>query len=332
MRGSADRQLSQAMKLAKKGLDAEAEERFRELLRGEGADVAAKGHFALFLAARGKYEEALRLSSEAKRADGLYGLFHAQVQLAAGQSKDALGTLREFTKSHPENMLGWGHLAAALLMTGKSHEAMKVLAEHPLAGDSEMRARLIAETERILVERGVKIEPKDLLLYAKKPRFLIGLRRQFQARACVALGMKLLDQDEPEAAALVLRSALMLHPEQPVAGFYLGLALLQTGKPEEAAMELRRVPEKSRLAEASRACLGAALYYAGSHREAIELLEGEAEDEVSHYFLGLSHLALGERRKALEEFRKALDRDPSIAIDRLAKLREMLKNPIRNSG
>ena len=326
------RALARAQKLADRGLYDQAEEHFRKALRREGNDAAVKGHFSLFLAAQGKCEEALKLSVEAKQADGLYGLFHARVLLAAGKSKEALGALREFTESSPENLLGWGYLAVALLASGKGEEAARVLSEHPLAGDPEMRAQLIAEAEKLFREHGIKCDPKDLLVYANKPRFLLNLRRQFQARSCVSLGMRLLDQDEPEAAAYLLRSALMLHPEQPVAGFYLGLALLQMERPEEAAEAFRKVPEKSRLVGESKACLGVALYYSGKHKEAVELLEKDADDEVSHYFLGLSHIALGERGKAVKEFTQALIRDPSLATDRLARLKELFQRSSRRSG
>jgi tetratricopeptide (TPR) repeat protein len=124
----------------------------------------------------------------------------------------------------------------------------------------------------------------------------------------------------------------MLHPEQPVAGFYLGLALLQLERPEEAAAAFRKVPGKSRLVGESKACLGVALYYSGKHKEAVELLEKDADDEVSYYFLGLSHIALGERGKAVKEFTQALIRDPSLATDRLARLKELFQKSSRRSG
>jgi len=324
--------LSRALRLSDRGATGQAEELFRRALLEAADDPAVKGHFSLFLAARGRHEEALALSSEAKQKDGLYGLFHARVLLAAGNARAAVGALREFTKSYPKNLLGWGYLAVALLASGKSKEAVAVLSEHPLAGDPEMRARLLVEGESILGERGIEFEPKDLVVYAKKPRFFLNLRRQLQARACVSLGMKLLDQDEAEAAANVLRSALMLHPDQPVAGFYLGLALLQMKRPDEAADAFRSVPEKSRLASESKTCLGVALYYAGRHKEAVELLEGVDGNEVSHYFLGLSRLAMGEHGRAASEFSKALDLDPSIAMDRLTRLRDLLQKSNGRSG
>ncbi len=326
-----ERELAKAQKLARRGQDGAAEEVLREALQKYGDSAAVKAHLAVLLAKRRRFREASKLSEEAQARDHLFGLFRARVLIGAGKFSEALDVLRKFTNSFPENLLGWGYLLVAVLAKNRLGDARRLLEEHTLAADAEMRARLLVEVERILNERGVRNEPASMLLCARKPRFLLKLRRELQARSCTGLGMKLLEQGEPEAATYLLRAALLLDSDQPAAGFYLGLALLELDHPGEAAQAFKKVPDKSRLNRESRACLGAALYYEGVFEEAAELLEREGGDEISSYYAGLSRVALGEREEAAKAFARALRMDPSLALDRIRQLKDLLSDSNRVS-
>jgi tetratricopeptide (TPR) repeat protein len=148
-----------------------------------------------------------------------------------------------------------------------------------------------------------------------------------------ALGLVLLELQQPEKAVEHFRRATEIDPGYADAHFHLGTALAEARRWEEAVVTYRRAIALPSLTvpDLAHQNLGLALFHLKRYREAEEALRFairlEPELQAAYYNLGLVFVAEDRKDEAKQVFRRARDLGPGspfgqAAVQRLKALGE----------
>ena len=344
----ADHHYSEGSRLLRSGKPGEAVKAYAEVLAVFPKHARAHIQRAKALAAAGRTGEAVRA---AKQAADLAPKNHApllvlgQIQYDTAHFEEARKAFAAAARIDPENNMAKAYLGLALLAMGRTEEGAPLLEEHMLYGYEGLEARALTLAEAYLWERrdearsledqltpdeGAREEgPAGFGLHVASALRIVLLWPLARLRGQTAVWRLKAEEAfsvrEWDKAITALQEAERagVNPEDTAAS--LGMAYLEVRKPEAAVEQFMRLPESVRREPDMALLAGAALFDAGRHEEARELLAIAAQhftkDFLPAYFRGLCDIALGQPGASTPWFAKAVERlSPNLAQKRFEEM------------
>jgi len=344
----ADHSYSEGSRLLRSGKPGEAVKAYDEVLDVFPKHARAHIQRARALAAAGRTGEAVRAAKQAadlapKNQAPLLVL--GQIQYDTAHFEEARKAFAAAARLDPENHMAKAYLGLALLAMGRTEDGAPLLEEHMLYGYEGLEARLLTLAEGYLWEHrdearsledqltpdeGARQEgPAGFGLHVASALRIVLLWPLTRLRGQTAVwrlkaeeAFSVREWDKAIAALQEVERA-GADPEDTAAS--LGMAYLEVRKPEAAAEQFMRLPENVRGEPDIALLAGAALFDAGRHEEARELLAIAAEhftkDFLPAYFRGLCDIALGQPGAATPWFAKAVERlNPNLAQKRFEEM------------
>ena len=192
--------------------------------------------------------------------------------LAEGRLEDAAGIFRQLSEERPDDPLATANLAATLIASGRSDEAIPLLEPLDEEGSSQ-RFNVVMNLAAAHFTRGDLARAKS---YAERARDL----DPGKPRPIEMLGAILLSEGRGEEALELLHQAVRLDPSNAYTGFRLARACEQLGRWPEAVEQYRRLVEASGGRADFRLRLARSLIESGSHDEASTLLDALDREEL----------------------------------------------------
>ncbi|HUU55268.1 MAG TPA: tetratricopeptide repeat protein [Armatimonadota bacterium] len=344
----ADHHYTKGSRLLRSGKPGEAVKAYAEVLAVFPKHARAHIQRAKALAAAGRTGDAVRA---AKQAADLAPKNHApllvlgQIQYDTAHYEEARKAFAAAARIDPENNMAKAYLGLALLAMGRTEEGAPLLEEHMLYGYEGLEARLLTLAEGYLWEHGDEARsledqltpdegareegPAGFGLHVASALRIVLLWPLARLRGQTAVwrlkaeeAFSVREWDKAIAALQEMERA-GADPEDTAAS--LGMAYLEVRKPEAAAEQFMRLPENVRREPDIALLAGAALFDAGRHEEARELLaiatQHFTKDFLPAYFRGLCDIALGQPGASTPWFAKAVERlSPNLAQKRFEEM------------
>lgn len=298
-----------------------AAELYRQVLRQDSANIAARSNLGAALASQGHFDEAIPEYETALRTAPPQVRVYLQRNLAlayykSGRLQQAAPLLIALHEAQPDNRDAALLAADCLLQIGEPAKAVAIL--EPLAAHASNDRALAWVIGNAYLKSGRTAEGQRVL----DPI----LKDSASAEGNYALGMAMFSSGDYPAAVKALAKALELNPALPHAQSSYGQALLFTGDPDAALLAFRRQLATDANDYDANLQAAAILARRNSNAEAEPLLEravllrpGSVE---ARYALAGNHLALKKFSGARAELESIVKQLPEFgaAHGRLAEV------------
>ncbi len=267
-------------------------------------DAERRSDLGRFLAAQGKFDEAIAECREAVRlwpdAPGAHHIL-ATVLARCGKYQEAAAECRETLRLRPDDAQARSDLSAALLALSKPAEAVAEARE-------AIRLRPAIDSGYFQLARALAAQgQRDEAIAAY--RDAIRLWADF-VDAYVNLGGLLLDAGKQDEALAAYRDALRIRPDHPDAHLGLARVMAAQKKREEAIVEFREALRIQPDSVDAHNELGLALADLGRREEAVAeyraAIRLRPDYHWAHRNLALVLEQMGRREEAIAEYREAL--------------------------
>jgi len=202
---------------------------YKESLKLDGTNIAARSNLGAALAGQGRYDEAIPEYQQALKSAPEQARPYLQRNLAlayfkSGRFQEAAPLLMSLHEAQPENRDATLLAADCLLQLGEPAKSLALL--EPIAGDAANDKALAYVLGIVYLKTGRTSEAQRVL----DPI----LKDKSSAEGNYALGMAMFTSGDYPSATRAFERAIQLNPSLPHLHSYYGLTLLFTGDPDAA--------------------------------------------------------------------------------------------------
>lgn len=275
---------------------------YKESLKLDGTNIAARSNLGAALAGLGRYDEAIPEYRQALKSAPEPARPYLQRNLAlayykSGRFQEAAPLLMSLHEAQPENRDATLLAADCLLQLGEPAKSLALL--EPISGDAANDKALAYVLGIVYLKTGRTSEAQRVL----DPI----LKDKSSAEGNYALGMAMFTSGDYPSATRAFERALQLNPSLPHLHSYYGLTLLFTGDPDAALAAFGKQLAADQNDYEANFESGVILSHRGRYREAEPLLRRAAllRPNSPAVRLALAEVLIGKNQVA--EARKELE-------------------------